>query len=293
MRRASISAGLIGLFLCASSAIRAQAPVNATDAPAPQKPTFEVASVKPIDPGGACCSPPQVDRGRFAYRNTLYNLIGQAYRAFFPCATKDDSGDCAFPGAPAWIYKDRFAVEATMLNGLPSYSRSEFMGGRTPELNQMLQALLEDRFKLKVHWEARTVPVYTLTVAKNGSKLKTIEKPPETPFGIFSTRLPNGNTRTTLTMQDSSLQDFVNTFEFMDRPVLDRTGLEGSFDFAVVWESEPDEPSNSGPGLLASKMHTGISMFRAIEEQLGLKLEATKSPVQVLVIDHVEQPSAN
>jgi uncharacterized protein (TIGR03435 family) len=79
----------------------------------------------------------------------------------------------------------------------------------------------------------------------------------------------------------------------MDRPVLDRTGLKGNFDFTLDWESEPDEPSNSGTGLIASRMHTGPSMFRAIEDQLGLKLEQVKSPVDVLVIDHVEQPSGN
>ena len=80
---------------------------------------------------------------------------------------------------------------------------------------------------------------------------------------------------------------------FYGRPVLDRTGLKGSFDFTLQWESEPDEPSNGGPGLLASRLHLGPSMFTAIEESLGLKLEPMKGPVEVLVIDHVEQPSGN
>jgi hypothetical protein len=131
MRTASFLIGLIGPLFCVSNATRAQAPT----AFATQKLEFEIASVKALDSGAACCYPPQVDPGRFIYKTTLHNLIGQAYRAFFPCPTKDDSGDCAFPGAPAWIYKDRFAIDATMPHDLPTYSRIQFMRGRAPQLN--------------------------------------------------------------------------------------------------------------------------------------------------------------
>jgi uncharacterized protein (TIGR03435 family) len=291
MRGVSILVGLIGLFLFAPNATRAQAPT----APAPRKLEFEVASVKPVDPGLACCLP-QVDAARFTYTATLHDLIGQAYRAFFPCPTKADSGDCAFPGAPAWIYKDRFAIEAKMPEGFPAYSRSQFMGGRAPQLNQMLQALLEDRFKLKVHWETRTMPIYALTVGKKGPKLTPTAEPAEQrPNGMNgSKRLPNGNNLSTLNAVDSSMQDFADRLgEFMDRPVVDRTGLKGNFGFKVEWESEADSPSNSGPGMIGRIMHAGPAMFTAIDEQLGLKLESTKGPVEVLVIDQVEQPSVN
>jgi uncharacterized protein (TIGR03435 family) len=291
MRGASILIGLIGLFLFAPNATRAQAPT----APAPRKLEFEVASVKPVDPGLACCLP-QVDAARFTYTATLHDLIGQAYRAFFPCPTKADSGDCAFPGAPTWIYKDRFAIEAKMPEGFPAYSRSQFMGGRAPQLNQMLQALLEDRFKLKVHWETRTMPIYALTVGKKGPKLTPTAEPAEQRPNAMngSKRLPNGNNLLTLNAVDSSMQDFADRLgEFMDRPVVDGTGLKGNFEFKVEWESEPDSPSNSGPGMIGRIMHAGPAMFTAIDEQLGLKLESTKGPVEVLVIDHVEQPSAN
>ena len=293
MRQASVFVGMIGFFLFPPNAARAQA----TAALAPQELEFEVASVKALDQGAACCSPPQIDPGRFVYKNTLHDFIGQAYRAFFPCATKDDYGDCAFPGAPAWIYKDRFLIEGKIPNDLGTYSRTQFMRGRTPQINQMLQALLEDRFKLKVHWEERTLPIYALTLGKKGPKLKPAAGEQENQLSgtmITSARQPNGNTRTSMPFKDSSMREFADSLgEIMDRPVLDRTGLKGNFEFTLEWESEPDEPSNSGPGLLASKMQTGPSMFRAIEEQLGLKLEPIKGPVQVLVIDHVEQPSAN
>jgi uncharacterized protein (TIGR03435 family) len=289
MRTASFLIGLIGPLFCVSNATRAQAPT----AFATQKLEFEIASVKALDSGAACCYPPQVDPGRFIYKTTLHNLIGQAYRAFFPCPTKDDSGDCAFPGAPTWIYKDRFAIDATMPHDLPTYSRIQFMRGRAPQLNQMLQALLEDRFKLKVHWEARTLPIYALTIAKKGPKLTPTAGPAEPPMNV-TRRLPNGNTLSTFKFVDSSMQDFAMEWgDFMDRPVLDRTGLKGNFDFTLQWESEPDEPSNSGPGFLASRLHLGPSMFTAVEETLGLKLEPMKGPVEVLVIDHVEQPSGN
>jgi uncharacterized protein (TIGR03435 family) len=294
MRGVSVLVGLIGLFLFAPNATRAQAPT----APAPRKLEFEVASVKPVDPGVACC-PPQIDSARFAYTTTLHDLIGQAYRAFFPCPTKADSGDCAFPGAPAWIFKDRFTIEAKLPQGFPAYSRSQFMGGRAPQLNQMLQALLEDRFKLKVHWEMRTMPIYALTVGKNGPKVKPLADPEpgrvsSDPGGSVTKRLPNGNTLSTFNAVDSSMQAFADSLgEFMDRPVVDRTSLKGTFEFKVEWESEPDSPSNSGPGMIGRMMHAGPAMFTAIEEQLGLKLESTKGLVEVLVIDHVEQPSPN
>ena len=282
----------------APAAAAARVPADPTSAPVPRKLEFEVASVKPVNPGVACC-PPQIDSARFAYTTTLHDLIGQAYRAFFPCPTKADSGDCAFPGAPPWIYKDRFAIEAKLPEGFPAYSRSQFMGGQTPQLNQMLQALLEDRFKLKVHWEARTIPIFALTVAKTGPKVKPLADPEpgrvsSGPGGGVTKRLPNGNTLSTLNVVDSSMQGFADSLgEFMDRPVVDRTGLKGNFGFKVEWESEPDAPSNSGPGMIGRMMHAGPAMFTAIEELLGLKLESTKGPVEVLVIDHVEQPSPN
>ena len=180
-----------------------------------------------------------------------------------------------------------------MPHDLPIYSRIQFMRGRAPQLNQMLQALLEDRFKLKVHWEAKTLPIYALTVAKKGPKLTPTAGPAEQPMNV-TRPLPNGNTLSTFKFVDSSMQDFALEWgDFTDRSVLDRTGLKGNFDFRLEWESEPDEPSNSGTGLIASRMHTGPSMFKAIEDQLGLKLEPVKGPVDVLVIDHVEQPSGN
>jgi len=257
---------------------------------------FEIASVKPVDPNVTCCYPPQIDQGMFTYRTALYNLIGQAYRAFFSCPSKTNSGECAFPGAPEWIYKDRFAIEARLPEGFPAFSRQQFMRGRAPQLNQMLQALLENRFKLKVHWESRTVPVYALTVDKSGPKLKPAAGPIETRPDAMSMNLtsrePNGNIRTTETFKDSSMQDFANSFsDFMDRPVIDRTGLKGNFDFTFAWESEPDEPTNGDSSNVGRALHPGPAMFAAIQEQLGLKLEATRGPVNVLVIDHVEQPS--
>jgi uncharacterized protein (TIGR03435 family) len=107
-------------------------------------------------------------------------------------------------------------------------------------------------------------------------------------------RLPNGNTLSTLNAVDSSMQDFADRRgEFMDRPVVDRTGLNENFEFKVEWEREADSPSNSGPGMIGRIMHAGPAMFTAIKEQLGLKSESTKDPVEVLVIDHVGQPSPN
>src|SRR5262249_13240100 len=153
-------------------------------------------------------------------------------------------------GAPAWIYKDHFAISATIPKdfgpqGFGASTTADFMGGRSPQLNQMLQALLEDRFKLKVHWETRTMPVYALTIAKKGAKLTptggSAEPPP-----ISSRRLPNGNIQSTFKYVNTSMQAFAAEWgDFMDHPVIDRTGLNGNFDFTLEYESEPDEPSSA------------------------------------------------
>ena len=106
-------------------------------------------------------------------------------------------------------------------------------------------------------------------------------------------RLPNGNRSTTINVKDSSVEDFAKVLDdMMDHPVLDRTGLKGTFDFTVQYESEPDAPSN-GAGPMGAGTLPGPAMFKAMEEQLGLTMKATKGPIEVLVIDHLERLSGN
>lgn len=174
-------------------------------------------------------------------------------------------------GAPTWFSTDRFDITATAA-GDPS--REQMMG--------MLRALLEDRFHVKVHRETREGKVYALVVAKSGSKLK--EPVSSDPPGIRVHRLDPPE-RTSLTyvwvgsrVPVASLVERLSAN--LEAAVLDRTGIAGDHDFRL--EFAPDDPAATGP-----------SIFAATQEQLGLKLDITKGPIETLVIDHAEKPSGN
>jgi uncharacterized protein (TIGR03435 family) len=179
----------------------------------------------------------------------------------------------------------------------------------------MLQVLLEDRFKLKVHREIRELPVYELTVAKGGLKMQQSKCTPGPP-PPQENRPPgrglqvagcgsllggvNGLNRTEngIGTEIPSLLTFLANLT--RREVIDKTGLTGRFDLHLEWAPDeamtappdplrPDDPTKPAPSATAG----GASIFAAIQEQLGLKLESTKGPAEVLVIDHVEKPTEN
>jgi uncharacterized protein (TIGR03435 family) len=173
-------------------------------------------------------------------------------------------------GAPAWVSSELWDIAATMPPGMPA-DRQELMR----ETDPMIQALIEDRFKLTMHRETREQSAYALVVARTGLKIKTSEA------ASFTSKLRTGHIelrRATM----ASLVSFLytpqaNGAQPVDRPVVDMTGLTGFFDIAVDWGLGTDGPS----------------LFTAIEEQTGLKLEPRKLPLEFLVVDHVERPAAN
>jgi bla regulator protein blaR1 len=149
-----------------------------------------------------------------------------------------------------------------------------------------LQALLADRFQLRLHRETKEQRVYALVVGKNGTKLQPASEFRGLHIG-WGQLTGNG---ATLEMLTTALAGQLG------RPVLDRTGLKGSFNFKLEWSPESAQVGGSSPRGLdpASPTDTGgPSMFTAVEEQLGLKLESARGPVELLVIDHVEKPSQN
>jgi len=209
---------------------------------------------------------------------------------------------------PDWVNADLYDLEAKAEGNAPL----DQMYG------PMLQTLLEDRFKLKVHWEAREFPIYALTVAKGGIKMVQLQDgscivfdinhlPPATAFdqptrkfcGSQTTRADAGSL--TLDAFGMSMHDFSEgpLSTRLDRPVIDKTGLPGLFDFHVKFS--PDDVRRGFPG--AAETEAGVpasssesdipSIFTALQQQLGLKLESTKGPVEVLVVDHVDKPSPN
>jgi uncharacterized protein (TIGR03435 family) len=170
----------------------------------------------------------------------------------------------------------------------------------------LMQAMLADRFKLKVHHETKELPIYSLVVAKGGSKLKDAD-PNDTyangikgPDGVAHAgvmRMSNG----TLTAQGIPISNLVNNLSLqLHRQVVDKTELTGKYDITLKWTPDDNHGAagpadNHGAATPAdvSTADSGPSIFTALQEQLGLKLEPTKGPVETIVVDHVEMPSEN
>ena len=175
--------------------------------------------------------------------------------------------DFQLVGGPAWVLDGtgtRFDIQAKAATGTSE-----------DQLKLMAQTLLADRFQLKVHREMRPVPVYALVIAKNGPKLQPV-KPGERrhiesqPGFMSGTNVP--------------MSSFIDEYSGkVDRPIIDKTNFSGRFDFTLRWT--PDGPGHSDPSF--------GSIYSEIQSQLGLKFEPQKLPIEVLVIDSVEKPSAN
>jgi uncharacterized protein (TIGR03435 family) len=158
----------------------------------------------------------------------------------------------------------------------------------------MLRRLLAARFQLSFHREPKELPIYALTVAKDGPKLKASAAAPGTLPELINTIYPDekGGVHVMLPARNATLTQFAAMMQraVVDRPVVDQTGLSGTYDFDLEWT--PDE-SQFGGQLPLSTESTKPSLFAAIQEQLGLRLTATRGPVAGLVIDRVERPSEN
>jgi uncharacterized protein (TIGR03435 family) len=154
----------------------------------------------------------------------------------------------------------------------------------------MIQKLLATRFKLAFHHEQRELAVYAIVIGKDGPRLTTTDRKPSDSTNFSYTN------RVVLTVRNATMADFADGMQasFMDRPVVDQTGLADRYDFLLKWT--PDE-SRSGLGEklppTADDPNAPPGLYTAIQEQLGLKLVSTKAPVDVLVIDHIEMPSEN
>jgi len=269
---------------------------------------FEVASIRPSKPNGGDGKSKTkdgggglrsgLDHGRFNFSSTLLGLIVRAY-GITGCG---EFKDCELiSGGPDWLNKSRFDIQAKMPDGSADYTFLQFLRGQAPQLQSMLQSLLAERFNLKFHHETKQLPVYALTVVKRGSKLKEASgemiqlkdgtsvrnqsllwTPAPLPDGTRSDHLIR------MFVRDQSIQALADSLShLMDRLVLDRTGLKGNFDITMDYEMESDAGDRPGADI------TGPAMFSAFQDELGLKFEATKAPVDVLVVDHIERPSEN
>ncbi len=193
---------------------------------------------------------------------------------------------------PGWVSSIKFDIVGKILDEkFIAETRKSPIGSMHDKVQPMVKALLEDRFRLQVHHETKELPAFVMTVLKSGSKLKPSEASPANADETKPTR-PSGlflRGRGRLEGVQATLEMLTTILgmqpEIGVRPLIDKTGLSGKFDFTLNWT--PD----GGTGSTSSD--TGLSLFTALQEQLGIRLEATKAPVDVIVIDHVEMPSAN
>lgn len=266
------------------------------------QPSFEVASVKANGPGRPS-GPPRVaaDGHRFVASNaTLLMLLQFAYRP-------DDNRtlrNAEIIGAPKWAGSEFFNIEAKIAGDAAPISTQDMQG--------MVRSLLADRFQLKAHWEKRdNMETFNLVVAKGGPKLKlsedqtppAIDAQPSVPFNP-SALPPRGQTRTiakptggtiVLTFSGAAVPitpDLLSALQsYARRPVVDRTGLKGLYDFSLEFFLDP---GTAGPAPTAAAADpVGLSLFPALQDELGLSLEPSKGTVQVLIIDSVQRPSEN
>ena len=275
MRGARLITGLTGLLLFVASAARGQASAREE---------FEVAAVKPFTPnpngwtvrteGG----PGTSDPNRIRYINLNFkNLLATAY------GVRD-----GMISGPAWLDSERCIIEATIRPGATK-----------EQVNQMLQNLLLDRFKMTLHRETRTVTVYELTVVKKGPKLREfVENAPAPADGKWSTTEKDGFVRIRPSHipvifeghawgRGETVSELVNYLSSeLKAPVVDKTGLTGKYDYNLEFSgalSAATDRADSAPDFVT-----------AVRDQLGLKLESKKGPMDLLVIDHIEKtPTAN
>jgi uncharacterized protein (TIGR03435 family) len=234
-------------------------------------PTFEVATIKP--------SKRDEQRFMLVFRGNTFETIGTSLSQLITMAYEVHAKQIV--GAPAWFETEKFDITAKPdIKGTPSKQ----------QLEAMVQTLIADRFNLTFHHDQKELPVYVLSVAKTGSKLTDNGDAHGLPgFGL---RAPGA-----LNVHGATMSDFASMMQqtVLDRPVLDKTGLTGRFDFNLDWT--PDDSQFGGRGANIPPPTDGSSappnLYTALQEQIGLKLEAAKAPADVIVIDHVETPSEN
>jgi uncharacterized protein (TIGR03435 family) len=253
------------------------------------RPAFEAASIKPAITSEWTGVRAGADHGEFHARGAnVRMLIEYAYHV----------RQIYLTGGPSWIgsYPDMETLEAQFLKPPASFHWSladgrfdvDAKGDSTASPEQvrwMLQSLLEDRFHLKAHREMRELSLFELVVAKNGPKLKEAADcvQSEVNCGVTTTQLGSfGLVKTARRVSMSSWAEYLAAlpaYVGISRPVLDRTGLKGFYDFSIEYAAGPN---SDGP-----------SIFTALQEQLGLRLEQRRGQVEILVIDSVGKPSVN
>jgi len=233
---------------------------------------FEVAVIKQADPDFRGRTILMQGAHRFTAQNhTLKTLIAAAYNLT----------PRMISGGPGWADSEHYDITAEAIAGSKP-GREEQMA--------MLRSLLSERFRLTFHREPKELAIYELTVAKNGPLLKESASPPAD--GLHIVLYPG---RASLPAINTTMGELAGVLQraALDRPVADRTGLSGKYDFDLNWEPDESQFGGALPSAPAGEASGLPDLFTAIQQQLGLKLEAVRGRIDAFVIDHAERPSAN
>jgi bla regulator protein blaR1 len=261
---------------------------------------YEVVSIKPNKSGSPIPGGRPSDDGIDVTNFPLTFLVQGAFGV----------GNDRIVGLPSWVATDRFDINAKMDPATADALKKMSADDRKDVQQRMVQAIFVDRCKLTFHRETRELSTFTLVLGKNGPKFKE-SKPGDAPAEGF--KVPDGKGGTgTLQVGEKGLMTFhALPISFMvgilsqqmGKTIVDKTGLTGKYDFS--WQFVPSAaqirqfggmPAESGPGGSSSGIPSdpdGTDLFTAVQEQLGLKLESGKGPIEVIVIDHMEKPSGN
>lgn len=275
IRRAVLFLAAIGAAPVAiAQALPTATQSNPTTAPMP---VYEVISVKLDNPDQA----PQMwaslqPDGYSAKGISLMFLLMYAYKI---------APDYRIIGAPAWWNDNRYDIQAKVGDSdLPAFQELPY-----PQRDAMVQQVLTERFKLKVHRETRIQPIYSLVVARQGVLTEAPPPADGKPVGMGMMR-GRGDRAGQMVFTDFTTAVLArNLSGMLGRMVVDNTGLTGQYHADLHWTPDRGPRAGSNPGVDAEE----LSIFTALPEQVGLKLVPTKGPVEVLVIDHVELPSEN
>lgn len=293
------------LLLVAAVWMAVAAPVFGQGAAAPAvvaAPVYDVVAIKPDKTGG----------GMMRINNTAdrFSATNVSLKMMIQSAYELQTADL-ISGLPGWADSARFDIEAKMDEDAAAALQKLPMEERMAQRRSMMEAMLADRFKLKVHRDSKEMPMYALVIAKGGFKLKDADpnstyangiKGPDGVSHAGMMMMGNG----TLRSQATPISNLLGPLSVqLHRQVVDKTGLTGKYDVALQWAPEDNQgpaapgaapaPQPAGPATQAvgPPASSGPSIFTALQEQLGLRLEPIKGPVDTVVVDHVEMPSEN
>jgi len=293
----SIAAALIAVPVVSGLARETQA--GRLDAPSGPLPSFEVATIKPSHTGDDQRSL-MMSPGKFTMSGMpVVELIRFAY---------DLKSDTQLSGGPGWVNSDKFDIEAKETEAQVQEFDKLHGEERVGRIRLLVQSLLAERFNLKVSHDTKELPVYALVVAKGGPKMTAIEDPPPPPPGDAKPGDPHKkNNMSGIRMNGhGELEGLSTTAELLadvlsrqqelgNRLVLDKTGLTGHYNWKLKWTPAENDAavSAAGSSTASAEDPSAPSLFTALQEQLGLRLDSQKGAVDGIVIDHIDMPTPN